>query len=266
MIASISGKPPTIGAGVSVANTTELAALDVSTLTPGTLAYVVADSQVYQLQLNAGAWTWETVTFGGGGGVFDYDGWLTAQVAVMHAQAPALTNFREIEVGVKAFVTGGKDGAAPGGAVANDTVGTVDLTVASLFQQPKTKSWAIAFRAAIPATTSTNFNFVGLQNAAHTHDLGVAQYHTADSGDHYLLYMYNGAELAPASTVVADTAFHDFVVTFDGTTVKMFIDGTLAASTATLTSITDEAMQASVFGNVAGATRCVRFAYGYIAP
>jgi len=223
VIASISGKPPTIGAGVSVANTTELAALDVSTLTPGTLAYVVADSQVYQLQLNAGAWTWETVTFGGGGGVFDYDGWLTAQVAVMHAQAPALTNFREIEVGVKAFVTGGKDGAAPGGAVANDTVG-------------------------------------------HTHDLGVAQYHTADSGDHYLLYMYNGAELAPASTVVADTAFHDFVVTFDGTTVKMFIDGTLAASTATLTSITDEAMQASVFGNVAGATRCVRFAYGYIAP
>jgi len=62
---SVSGKAPTPGASISVLTSGELAALDVSTLTPGTFAYVSQDLQTYQLTLHDGTWQWEPFSPGG---------------------------------------------------------------------------------------------------------------------------------------------------------------------------------------------------------
>lgn len=199
----------------------------------------------------------------------DYDGWFKTQVDLMHAQAPALTNFREIKLG-------DRPNGITLGSVANDPslvggglthTGGQKLAIAnSIFQTPASTSWAMAWRCKMPVPSGTDFYFAGLLNADASDYCGFASYHGGDA-THWVLYLYNNpTETMVATSNVADTNMHDFVMTFDGTTVKLYIDTTLRASTPTLTALADQAMFPCINGNNAGDVKAVRFAYGYIAP
>jgi hypothetical protein len=55
-------------------------------------------------------------------------------------------------------------------------------------------------------------------------------------------------------------------MTFDGTTITLFVDGVSKATQTTLTSVTDETVYPCIQGADALAVLASRFAYGYIAP
>lgn len=198
----------------------------------------------------------------------DYDGWFKTQVDIMHAQAPALTNFREMKLGDRpagvSLGSASNDPNAVGGGISHGAGAKVTVG-ASIFQTTATTSWAFAWRCKMPAPSGANFYFAGLLNAGATHYCGVASYGTTDA-THWQIYLYNGVtETIAATSNVADTNYHDFVMTFDGTTIKLYIDTVLRASTTTLT-LTDEPMFACINGPGAGDVKALRFAYGYIAP
>jgi hypothetical protein len=112
------------------------------------------------------------------------------------------------------------------------------------------------------------FNLIGLWNAAGSHSIGLASYSPVDA-DNYLLYMYDGQEVAVDTGVaIVEADYHTVVVTCDATTIKMFLDGTEVASTEDMTGLTDQAMFAGLGGanGDAGSVTCARFAVGYLAP
>lgn len=209
-------------------------------------------------------------------GNLDFDDWFTDVCDIIHAACPAITNIREIKIGDGAGIADGEgplatqqaaiDGAVDGGAIANDTAKGAAFSTASIVNGPKTVSWAVAMRSRVLATSGVSFNLVGLFNAGGTHSIGVAAYHVTDPTDKYLLYSYDGQEVAVVTAVSCDTAWHTFVVSFDGTTLKLFIDGVLRASTTDLGGITTQPMFAAQSSSIASAVKTARYAYGYVAP
>jgi hypothetical protein len=123
----------------------------------------------------------------------------------------------------------------------------------------------MGWRAKLQTSVAGKFNFLGFANAANSHWYGIATY-SPDDATKYLIYTYNGAEVFTASTLACDDAFHTFVLTFDATTITLFVDGVSKATQTTLTSITDEAVFPVVEGITALDNKVTRFAYGYIAP
>lgn len=203
-------------------------------------------------------------------GASDYDGWLGDAIDIMSTAAPALTNFEEIKLGnfplgAAISTDGPLDASVPGGGVTQDATDKASLSFYSLFQTPATTSWAFAAHAKLLEASVGHFNFVGLINAAGAHYAGVASYPTVDAAN-YVLYTYDGQEVFAAATFPPDTAYHTFIVTFNGTTIKLFIDGVEEASTATLTGLTNQAMYPGITATLASRVVCTRFAYGYIVP
>lgn len=200
----------------------------------------------------------------------DFDGWLKGVVDIMHAAAPALTNFREIKAGdypgYTSLVTAAlNDARVVGGGIGNvDADGSGAFSV-SLTSRPKTTSWAFACRAKLKTSTAAAFNFIGFINAANTHDYGIATFSTKDATK-YLIYTYNGGEKFTASSLVCDDGWHTFVLAFDGTTITLFVDGVSVATQTDISKISDEVVFPSIQGHVALDNQLTRFAYGYIAP
>ncbi len=201
----------------------------------------------------------------------DYDGWFKTVVDLMHAQVPSLTNFREMKIGQYPIgaATGATvstdDALVAGGGVGNPAGGG-KLFGASLTTIPKTGRWAIAFRGNLKTSTAGHFNYLGLLTSAFNHELGgVATFSTSDA-THYVLYTFAGTEKKTVSSVVVDDAYHTFVITFDATTLKLFIDGTQAATLVDLGGTADENAYIGLQGTVALEAKAARCAYGYVAP
>ena len=185
----------------------------------------------------------------------------------MSAAVPALTNFQEFKPtmfpsGVPAANYVAIDGSLPGGAITSDDDKFAAFSNVSVFQTVHDAPWAVAFRGTLLTSTLGRFNMFGLVNAAGNHDYCVATYSTIDATK-YILYTYDGQEIGTISSMVCDDADHTFVLTFDLTRLRLYIDGVLVASQTDLTGITNEAVYIATGNGVSGHAKATRAAIGY---
>jgi hypothetical protein len=208
-----------------------------------------------------------------GSGVADYDGWFNKQVALMHTAVPGLTNFKEFTPGeyslsdaytAVSFLNYASTYEGGGVSPPNNTYAIFGTP---RFQTMKTGKWAMAFRARMPAPSPGTFYFIGaMQPGTSNHLVGVSSYYAMSTTKWNLYTWESPTEIGAQSSSSADDNVHDFVITFDGTTLKLYVDGTLEATQTTLTYLTDGARSLACYAQVHGDTNVLRIAYGYIAP
>ncbi len=201
---------------------------------------------------------------------YDFNSWYSGAVTTMKTAVPALTNFWGMKLGtfpsgVTPATAATNDAQVAGGGMGNIVGGGAQVFTNSLTLTPKTTSWAMAWRAKLITSVAGAFNFIGFIDVTNGHDYGIATFST-DDATKYLIYTYNGAEKFTASSLACDDAFHTFVLTFDGTTLTLFVDGVSKATQTDLSKMTDEAVFPTIEGTVANANKATMFAYGYIAP
>lgn len=178
------------------------------------------------------------------------DEWATEQEAFLQAAIPTLSAFQFIKIGQApggtALATQAVDGGVEGGGygVASDTLWL--RYTSSVYLTPKTGVWGIAFEAKLPTITSAKTAYLGLVNAASTNLVGVGAVF-ASSQTHFVLHIVGGTTTSATSTQAGDTSLHTFAITFDLTTVTLYVDGVSVATQTTLTNLTDQAMQLGGF-------------------
>ena len=206
-----------------------------------------------------------TVTSLGGGGT----SWASLRAAEMFAAAPALTESVYIKHGANAPYTSitalspGADANVEGGALKSAGV-WIPYSVPTVYQNPSALSWGVAYRAKVPAPVNAQVNYLGLVNAGRTHLAALGTIFSTDA-THYVLQLTGTGTTNVISTTVADgLAFHNFMVTFDGTTVKAWMDNVVIASTATLTNLMTDAAYPASDSTAAGMV--TEMIYGYVSP
>ena len=244
-LVSVSGKPVSTGAAVSVATTTDLAAFDVSTLTAGTTAFVVQDGTTYQLVLVAGVWTWQLVTTG-----------LVLALPVATTTAKGLATYEDPffsaakayaqgVVGAGLEIAGGPPIATntsstsfannnfEGGGPALKTNGTLYVPSQAVFQAPKTSKWFIAFRFKQSAATTA-----GQYCAFGIHDGSNATYLVDQTGsfatNNWWVQVSDGTAVTADTGVAPDGNWHTLYLSHKGTGqhVVFTLDGVDVASVA----------------------------------
>lgn len=199
----------------------------------------------------------------GGGGS---DTWANNVADLMLAAVPALTRFEYFKIGFNSLgaavgaVT--SDALIPGGGMTTPNA-TFKAFGTSLIQLPKTTPWSLGVRAKLLGPTVARQSHVGLFNAATTRAVQIFVNPTTDA-THYVLSVGDATPLNIAATTLADAAWHDFVITFDLTTLALWIDGVSVASTTTLTELVDEALYLTIYNTIAGESVLQRVVFGYV--
>lgn len=201
--------------------------------------------------------------------VSTFDTWGRAQQALISQNAPTLTEWDYIKIGdVQRGVTltATNDAALVGGGMSFTNV-TGTMFTASVYQTAPTTAWGFVYRGIISPVSGATFNELGLSNAGNSHDVGITV-NSADgiSGVNYTLRIAGASVTSIDTGVVTNTNIHDFGMTFDGTTVKLFIDGVQKASTTTLTNLNAEPLYFYGFNTTSGQVKATKLLYGYIAP
>lgn len=195
--------------------------------------------------------------------------WRQTQYNTIIADCPNITSFRYIKVPLAsnqttATVTG--DGNIEGGG-ASAPGGTNYYVPPSIFQNTPGGNWAIAGRVKFPANSGVENAQFGIASvtgpATDAVWLGVL---TASDSSHFFGRINKaGTHTDITTTVASDTSSHDFVITDDGTTVRMRIDGVLAGSTTTRTNLIATAML-PYFGPTTNPMIITDLYVGYVAP
>lgn len=194
--------------------------------------------------------------------------WWRDGVVALSALIPQLTDFEYMKVSQlplgQAGTTYTNDGAVEGGgkSTANATFTSFG---GSVFQTPKTGRWAFRFRVKLAGPTNAKDNEFGFINAAGNSGLALQSKFATDA-THLVLALFDAGTTSAVGTFVGDGAWHDIDVTFDLTTVRFYVDGTLAGSTATLTNLVDGARFFYIYNTTAGDTIVGKILYGYVAP
>jgi hypothetical protein len=198
----------------------------------------------------------------------DVYGWQRTQYATMIAAVPALTGFGFAKVGLASLnqTTGAltDDGNIEGGAMKNGNAQS-KVYGASIFQNTAGGNWAIFGRAILAVPSSGVNSQFGIQSANSAHSVIIASTNGIDA-THWYGEIFATSATDVIFTNVANANFHDFGITDDGTTVKWWIDGSLAGSTATRTHLTTEPMQPFIFGAATTPPVLQMFMYGYVRP
>lgn len=203
---------------------------------------------------------------GSGTNVLDYNEWIADQEEFITGLIPQITNFGYMKIGELAFggTSQANDGAIEGGGK------TMQANVStwfssSIFQTCNTGKWAFAMRAKYAAPVAGRTAAVGLSNTAAAHDIIVGTRHSV-SATNYVLLVDGTTSTEDDSGVARDANLHDFVVTGDGTNLKLYIDSTLRVTRAIGTNVVDEATFVFGFNTVGGDAIFSAFLYGYVAP
>jgi hypothetical protein len=197
--------------------------------------------------------------------VLDGD-WHALQRARMKTLVPALTKFQSVKPGANPLsattgaVTGDANVEGGGISPANASSRSFGTTI---FQTTKSQAWAIAFRFQLNGPTTGKSNWVGIINAAGTHDVAIASVFATDNTK-LVLEIDGAATTNVVSTFVNDQLQHDGILAFDKTTISMTIDGATVASTTTLTNLVDEAMMSWVFNTTHGDAIVADIEYGFV--
>jgi hypothetical protein len=202
-----------------------------------------------------------------GGAVGGNGEWASAQYDFIHDLMPTLTRFQYLKAGQVpqgGAVPSTSDGAVEGGGRTSANATFAYLT-ASVFQAANTGVGAMAFRARFLAASAGQTNAVGLANADASHDLligAIASISTANYG----LAADGTASTTDDLAVANDLGFHTFVVTWDATNIKVYLDGALVATRAIGTNVVDEPLYLISYNTVSGETVWTECLYAYVAP
>jgi hypothetical protein len=200
----------------------------------------------------------------------DFDGWQKTQYATMIAAVPALTGFAFAKIGLSPMelTTGAlaDDANVEGGGMKNGSVSS-KVYGASIFQNTAGGNWAIAGRLKMPPPGAGVNSQFGVQNATGGHSLMVGSTNAIDATHWYgQIFTAAGSHTDVIFATVADSNFHDFAITDNGTTVRWWIDGVQVGSTTTRTNLTTEPMQIYTFGTATGPPSLLQVMYGYVRP
>lgn len=195
--------------------------------------------------------------------------WQQTQYNTIIADCPSITRFRYIKIPnasnqTTATVVG--DGSIEGGG-ASAAGGTNYYVPPSIFQNTPGGNWAIAGRVKFPANSGVENAQFGIASvtgpATNAVWVGVL---TASDSSHWFARITKGAGHNDVTTTTAsDTNFHDFVITDDGTTVRVHVDGDLVGSTTTRTNLIATAML-PFFGPTTNQMIVTDIYVGYVAP
>ena len=198
--------------------------------------------------------------------------WASARASECFAAAPALTEAVYVKISANGSLTatalaaGFGDASVEGGAVKNSTSWAAYST-ASVFQTPAAKSWCVAFRAALPVpSTGGDVADLGLVYGARSHLAAMGGVNSTDT-THIVLQLTGTGTTSVVSTTAIDGAWHNYMISFDGTTVKAWQDGVVVASQATLTNLmTDAGFPASDHNSATHIVTPTEVVYAYVSP
>ena len=131
-----------------------------------------------------------------------------------------------------------------------------------------TGKWATSFYGRLIGPTTARTATIGFSNAAGTHSVAVVT-DFAQSTTNYLLKIIGAGGTTygtPVASKAADTAFHWFTLSGDGTTFRLYIDGVLTDSTITLTNVANEPMEMFIANTIAADVKLSAAIYGYVLP
>lgn len=196
---------------------------------------------------------------GGGSG----DTWYDQQVTAARSLSPTLTRYEYIKIPAVANAAPGVVVSVAGGAqgVADDL--TYLRFTTGVWPAPRTTPIAVIFRCKFPAIAASKASFVGFADTSNTACLVVGWSQTTSATKWVL---YDGA--FSASTVNADTSWHNVMLVSDATTITAVIDGvTVKTSTAVSTLPNVVACTASfASATLTPGVLVSRIVYGYVDP
>jgi hypothetical protein len=198
----------------------------------------------------------------------DASGWAASRWREMKSAFPALTDAIYIKPGtepasftVGAAMTG--DASVVGGGL-TPANGVSRAWSCSVFQTPKTTSWAVTIQAKLGAPTAARAAQVGIVNVGGTNTVNMAT-DNAVSTTHFVYRILGAGTTAAATTILAHTNVANFMMGCDAVTAAFYVNNVLGASTTTLTNLTDQAMEPYSFNTIT--TECIvyKVLVGFIA-
>lgn len=206
---------------------------------------------------------------------FGLAGWWANQERFLASKLTALTEFVPWKAGVSqiggptTLVAGnGTDASIEGGGQQGATGAVVNYSTATVWQSPKTGVVGCVWRAKYSAV-SANVQDIGFINAAGTHFITLSLVSSVDATKWYL--SLTAAAATNLAFVVADTAWHDFAITYDGTagtpTVTVWVDGVIIGTQTTLTNFTTDPLYPFHLNqNATSPIKVSKALWGYVAP
>lgn len=275
-VTGIANVPGRTGAGIWLDTIAELPNYSVDGLTIGTKIYVQETFSDWKLTVSTATVDHVAVEAVSGYTAFRWlkvlslpDSWAKLRENEIRAlpECATLNEFRSFTLGVQSppgadFVA---DAAVEGGGV-KPTAGAVTHSFLSnsIFQTCKTGHFAIEFRFEMSAPASTKFTEVGLASTGAAHEFTISSNADVDATKFYIRIAGAGTTNSSNQTVVNDALFHNGRLTGDGTTIRMYIDNVLAASTTTLTNLSDEPLGAYAFSSAGSSVIVTEFIYGFV--
>ena len=192
-------------------------------------------------------------------------GWFATQAYFLFSNFGALTEVAGAKFGptptLLQTITGA-DSNVTGGGVQSASGVVTRLSTVSVFQNPATVAWGVVMRAKWSAVDAT-VQSMGIINNAASHNIEIIL-DTAFDATHWKAF--NGGGSGSVVLSVADTAWHDFALTSDATTLGFWVDGVSVGTLAIAsTSLSDEPMWP--FINSAGSPlKITKAIWGYVAP
>lgn len=189
--------------------------------------------------------------------------WAQGMFMVAQAAVPSLTAFVYEDfitadaIGLGAFAAASRDPSIDGGVIKLAVTGGISAALKSVVVNSKTSTWATGTRFKlfhIVDGAGETMWLCGLCNTGLTHWVQIAMRQT-DSSTILQIEQQNASSTKTAGTGAGSTpgtTWHDALLTFDGTTLRAFIDGVQIASSTTLTNHPTDALVPSILGNLGG--------------
>jgi hypothetical protein len=201
----------------------------------------------------------------------DFNAFKKRVYAVMVADIPGLTGFKGYDLlganlASAAAAAATNDGFVEGGGLSVPNGSGAWTFGATVFQNVPGGNWAIGWRAkfaspagagelaqvGIASTDNANFVVAGTRNSI--------------SSTQWSMRFVKAAATTDAVGGTPDTAWHDIVITDDGTTVRMRVDGVVVCSQTTRTNLNSVHYAPVILNDTLQNLQVAAMAIGYMAP
>jgi hypothetical protein len=192
--------------------------------------------------------------------------WAAARRAEALAVIPELTRFKVIDsINYGPSSTAPTfDGSVEGGAMSPLANGNAIYFSRSFAQTVKTGKGCIIFRAKFLVPGVGNESAIGVINAAASHIVSIDRVPNATS-THYRFRAVGAGTTVQNGSATADTAWHNFMLIWNGTNIRIYLDNTLDNTVTDLSNVNDEAMSAYMLNTESTDVFIQHAMIGYVA-
>jgi hypothetical protein len=196
-------------------------------------------------------------------------GWFDAEKIWLATVCPWVTEWTGIKAGlvpISRTASATSDPLVEGGAVGSSNA-VVNFSTAT-FLAPKTGKVCVEFRARLNVPTTAKIDEIGIGNNAGNHSVWFGTWYDSPGNEHskYILSISNGANTIVSSSLAVDGGWHNFALTFNGTTYTLYADHVSIATQTTLTNVADEGMGPFMFASAISDSAVAKIVYGTISP